>query len=241
MNHKVIPFAGSVSNKSVWLFDLDGVIIDSMPLHCLAWIKAFKTVFHIDVPSLEIYKREGEKNIVSIQQILSQYGIKPRQDEIELLIDQKRAYFEREGLPEMYTGMDHFLRQLKCHIRLGLVTGTPEKELLILLPPEIRQLFEVHITSDKVMQGKPHPEPYQKAMEAMECQPDEALVIENAPLGIRSAREAGLTVIGLPTSLPLSELHDCHFHLESHADLYALGREIGDIKSTYLNMTENHA
>ena len=66
----------------------------------------------------------------------------------------------------------------------------------------------VLVTSDDVMQGKPHPEPYLKGAEGLGFPPAECLVIEDAPAGIQSARAGGMKVIGLASTYAAERLTD---------------------------------
>ena len=67
---------------------------------------------------------------------------------------------------------------------------------------------EIVVTADDVTNGKPDPEPYKRGAELLHISPAECLVIEDAPAGIRSAHGAGMKVISLPSTYPVSELHE---------------------------------
>jgi mannitol-1-/sugar-/sorbitol-6-phosphatase len=67
---------------------------------------------------------------------------------------------------------------------------------------------KVLVTSDDVVNGKPHPEPYLKGAEWLGVKPLDCVVIEDAPAGIQSARAGGMKVIGLASTYPAAKLHD---------------------------------
>lgn len=67
---------------------------------------------------------------------------------------------------------------------------------------------EIVVTADDVTKGKPDPEPYKRGAELLHISPAECVVIEDAPAGIRSAHGAGMKVISLPSTYPVSELHE---------------------------------
>jgi beta-phosphoglucomutase len=69
-------------------------------------------------------------------------------------------------------------------------------------PTGVTGLFDVLVTGDQVIDGKPDPEPYQIAAERLNLDPGECLAVENAPLGIRSAKAAGMACVALATTLP---------------------------------------
>ena len=92
--------------------------------------------------------------------------------------------------------------------KLALVTGTSRHEAQKLLPKDLWDCFDVTVCGCDVQNGKPHPEPYLKAIAKLNVALMKALVFENAPFGIRSAKAAGLFCLALETSLPSSYLKD---------------------------------
>lgn len=204
------------------LFDMDGVITDSMPKHCRCWRKAFRDFFGIKVSSLEIYRREGEKSDKSVREILALFGKTAADKQLHEFLDHKAALFSHTGKIRFFKGMKRFLKKLHGVKRIALVTGTQRKEVLAHFDENFLSLFDAVVTSTDVTHGKPHPEPYQKALSRLGVRPEKALVVENAPFGIQSAKACGIKVIALPTSLPASELRTADFVLNSHEELYAL-------------------
>ncbi|HLD69311.1 MAG TPA: HAD family phosphatase, partial [Candidatus Omnitrophota bacterium] len=87
-------------------------------------------------------------------------------------------------------------------------TGTSRHELHRILPDYLYNLFSVVVTGTDVKNGKPHPEPFLKALKLLKIKSSEAVVIENAPLGIQSAKKAGLRCFALASSLPKQFLHE---------------------------------
>ncbi|HLP04448.1 MAG TPA: HAD-IA family hydrolase, partial [Paludibacter sp.] len=87
-----------------------------------------------------------------------------------------------------------------------VVTGSGQASLLNNLDRNFPGVFhrERMVTAFDVVQGKPHPEPYLKALKKSGLQPWEIMVVENAPLGVQSATEAGLFTIAVNTG-PLAE------------------------------------
>ena len=107
----------------------------------------------------------------------------------------------------------------KKGLALGLVTGTARHEVKKILPVSLRRSFRVTVTGDEVRHGKPHPEPYLLALKKLGVRPREAVVLENAPFGIHSAKKAGLTCIALETSLPKNYLKDADMVFSSYREL----------------------
>ncbi len=192
------------------IFDMDGVITNTMPYHYQVW----KGIFHsegIPVSKYEVYSREGQKGLHSVLEIFTKYGKTISLKRAKDLLAKKEILFKRIVRTRFIPGSRSLIK--KCQNQgflLALVTGTSRHELDEILPKGLRNLFHVIISGCDVKHGKPHPEPYQKALKALRIRPQEAIVIENAPFGITSARKAGISCIALKTSLPASYLKEAN-------------------------------
>ncbi len=201
------------------IFDMDGVITDTMRYHYLAWKKVFAS-HGIAISRYEIYKREGQDGFSSVREIFSDHHSHYEDKEARLILSEKEALFKRIVRPRLVKGARPFIRGVKKHgFLVGLVTGTSRSEALKILPRDILPLFDASVTGDEVRRGKPHPEPYLKAMKLLGVRKDEALVIENAPFGIRAAKAAGLYCAALKTSLPAPYLKEADAVFSSYSTL----------------------
>jgi HAD superfamily hydrolase (TIGR01509 family) len=191
---------------STLIFDMDGVITDTMPYHFRAWRSVF-TSKGITVSHEDVYKREGQKGIDSIRELFAEKE-KYYTDTIgKKLLQSKEKLFKRIFKRKFIAGSRTFIkRSVAQGFKLGLVTGTSRPEAKRLLPEELWNCFDVTVCGCDVQNGKPHPEPYLKALIKLNVRPTEAVVFENAPFGIRSAKAAGLFCIALETSLSASYL-----------------------------------
>ena len=184
------------------ILDMDGVIVDSMPYHFIAWYEALSPL-GIRVSAFEVYQREGERWDKSLKDFLIQGGIKPTSSVMRKVFLKRQIIFRRYFKRKLFSGVEEFLRGLKNKgYLLAIVTGTPMPQLVKILPLRIRGLFDTVVTGDLVRRGKPHPEPFLKAAANLNLKPSECLVIENAPLGIRSAKSAKMFCVAVTTSLP---------------------------------------
>lgn len=189
------------------LFDMDGVLFDSMKNHTLAWYKA---VSELGIPCKqeEFYQYEGATAKWTINRIFKQaYGREATEGEIGDIYGVKSRYFN--ALPEIgpMPGVKMLLEQVK---RAGLipvlVTGSGQRSLLSRLERDFPGIFtpDHMITAFDVRHGKPHPEPYLKGLEKAGVKPFEAAVIENAPLGVKAGVAAGIFTIAVNTG-PIPE------------------------------------
>jgi len=184
------------------IFDMDGVIVDSMPYHFLAWYEALRP-YGIRVSCFDVYSKEGERWEKSLKDFLKRSRIKPAKGLLSKIFLERQRIFKRSFKLAIFKGAEEFLRCLKRNgYILGLVTGTPTSEIKKILPERVRDLFDGIVAGDNVKEGKPHPEPYLRAARILNISPAQCIVIENAPYGIESAKKAGMFCIALATSLP---------------------------------------
>jgi len=184
------------------IFDMDGVIIDSMPYHFLAWYEALRP-YGIRVGCFEVYSKEGENWEKTLKDLLSKAKIESSPSLLKEIFLKRKNIFKRYFKRFIFPGAEDFLVCLRRQgYILGLVTGSPFQEVNRILSRRLRSLFDTLIAGNQVKKGKPHPEPYLKCAKTMGLKPNQCVVVENAPFGIESAKKAGMFCIALTTSLP---------------------------------------
>ncbi len=184
------------------IFDMDGVIVDSMPYHFLAWYEALKP-YGIRVSCFDVYSKEGERWDKTLRQFFIASGQKVSSRVLRNIFLARKKIFRKYFKRFIFPGAGEFLACLKDKgYLLGLVTGTPSAEIRKILSSSMLKLFDCIIAGDQVKNGKPDPEPYLSAAKALDMPASLCLVVENAPLGIESAKKAGMFCVALTTSLP---------------------------------------
>ncbi len=199
------------------LFDMDGVIFDSMPYHASSWVKAFEKV-GIAFTEYQVYLNEGRTGASTIQNEFStQKNRLANNEEIQSIYNLKSMYFEQCGEPiPMKFAKDTLQRSLALNLAIYLVTGSGQKSLLNTLNTFFPEIFSENnmVTAYDVKKGKPDPEPYLMALQKGQLQAHQAFVVENAPLGIQASVAANLFTIGINTGiLEDSILYDAGAHL----------------------------
>jgi len=188
------------------IFDMDGVITDTMPYHYRAWHK----IFHeegIPVTKYDVYQREGQKGITSVKELFAAYRKPFSLAKAHDVLDRKERLFKKIVHIRFVPGAKSFIKKLgRNHVALALVTGTSRHEVERILPENLLERFSVIVSGNDVRHGKPHPEPYRKAVKALGASRKSIVVIENAPFGIASAKAAGLKCWAVETSLPAKYL-----------------------------------
>lgn len=196
----------NIYNIKAIIFDMDGVITNTMPDHYKAWKTVLKNE-GLNVSRYDIYSREGQTGLSSLVGIYKTYEKKLSKSHAISIINKKEDLFKKIVKIRFITGSRAFLRYLdKQGFVLALVTGTSRHELHKILPKSIYDIFDVVITGSDVKNGKPHPEPFLKALNKLKISADQAVVIENAPYGIASAKSAGISCLAIETSLPKENL-----------------------------------
>jgi len=184
-------------------FDMDGVLYDSMSHHVQAWRETL-AIWGLNVEPEDIYLMEGRTGNSTIDIVVKQnWGREATQEERETIYAQKAQRFvELNATPTLIQGALDVLEKVK---QLGLkrvvVTGSGQPTLFNNLDEHFPGFFErdLMVTAYDVQYGKPHPEPYFMGLKKANLKPDEAIVIENAPLGIESAVAAGIYTIAVNT------------------------------------------
>lgn len=204
--------------KSV-IFDMDGVITNTMPDHFDAW-QIVMLERGIRVTHLDIYRREGQRGITSVKEIFEDYNHPFDLDSAEEILKRKEIIFKEKTRKRFISGTRSFVKYLKNRgFDLAIVTGTSRHELHEILPDDFYKLFKVVVTGNDIKNGKPSPEPYLLALDKLGIKAGEAVVIENAPFGIASAKAAGIRCLALATSLPGEYLKDADLIFSSIKDL----------------------
>lgn len=200
-------------------FDFDGTLIDSMPAHVSAWSEILKGI-GIDLEDKYFEMHEGEKAEDTIDVLLREHGIQMSAAERDELIERKRALYRTRApqglIPEARALVDELReRGIFCDI----VTGSVKRNMTAVLSDEELGLFRNIITPDDYQRGKPQPDPYLTAVKASGLLPEACLVLENAPLGIKSAKAAGLFTLAITTTLPAYVLNEADKVITSFPEL----------------------
>lgn len=199
------------------VFDFDGVIVQSMENNLKAWIKVF-TRLNIQLDNAEYYQLEGMVPAGVARYFLKKSNLELDDDKVAALVNLKEKFYREGRESQLYPGIKEFLQLLqKNRIKIGLVSGGAHDRIMMSLKKhKIQSFFDSIVSANSVTWGKPHPEPFLKSLAELECNPYCAIAIENAPLGIRSAKAAGLKVIAIGSTLREKDLVDADYFCSNH-------------------------
>lgn len=191
----------NIKLKSV-LFDMDGVLFNSMPYHADAWHKVMERR-GLHLSREEAYLHEGRTGAATINIVYQrQFHEKATQEMIQAIYNEKTIEFNKNPEPERMPGAWEVLQKVKANgLQPMVVTGSGQEVLLSKLTQNFPGMFcrELMVTAFDVKYGKPNPEPYLMALQKGGIQANEAIVIENAPMGVQAGAAAGIFTIAVNT------------------------------------------
>jgi HAD superfamily hydrolase (TIGR01509 family) len=192
MNHSIL--------KAV-LFDMDGVLYNSMPNHAIAWTRSMAE-FGLKMTKADAYATEGARGIDTIRHLVRvQQHKEITLDEAQAMYDLKTKYFHELPTAPVFAGVTDLMDKIvKAGMTVNVVTGSGQRPLINRLLDDFgKWLDPKHITTAyDVERGKPAPDPYLAGLrKAGSLKPSEAIVVENAPLGVRSGVAAGIFTVAI--------------------------------------------
>lgn len=197
-----------MAQERAYFFDMDGVLFNSMPHHAIAWEEVMK---EHDLPftAYDCYLNEGRTGESVIREAMWKARNRDATpNEIKQIYTEKSERFnllaQQAGGTVVIDGVAEVLRYVQSTgSQIWVVTGSGMRSLLDNLNNALPPVFQRDrmITAFDVTHGKPDPEPYLKAWERSGLKKEQCFVIENAPLGIRSGKAAGLTVYAVNTGI----------------------------------------
>jgi beta-phosphoglucomutase len=201
------------------LFDFDGVMAETLPWHYRAW----QTVMQQDSlapDKLTLKLHEGAPAWQIGVALYRQAGVELAEDKARQIAIEKNRVFQKihhvQAFPEI---LEIVKKARSVNMYTGIVTGTTMANIISVLPPEWPVKFTVIIKDGDTAKGKPWPDPYLAAITKLEISPLESIVVENAPLGIQSAKTAGAFCVALETTLPREQLTGADVIYRNHREL----------------------
>lgn len=189
-----------------FIFDMDGVIVDSNPVHEVA-LKKFCNKYGYDLTEEElrekIFGRRNEDWLVNVFGRLDKGKMKQYADEKEALF---RKLYEKDVKP--LDGLHEFLQKLaEQQIPRAIATSAPRDNVdFTVEKTDIARYFETILDSSFVTEGKPHPQIYLRTAKALAFEPENCIVFEDSLAGVESAKSAGCKVVGITTTHSSEEL-----------------------------------
>jgi len=195
------------------VFDFDGVVVDSEPMHFRAFEEVARTIgFFFD---WDRYLREfiGYDDRDAFRAMLRKLNKLADDQQIAQLCQQKQDVIDRmigEGVP-MVPGSRALIEQVYADtdLAIAIASGATTRDIEQMLTGlGLRDRFQVIVSADNVAQSKPHPQTYELAAQQIGVEPQHCLAIEDTAFGLQSARAAGMMTLGLTTTSEAAALHE---------------------------------
>jgi beta-phosphoglucomutase len=224
-------FDSTMANLRAIIFDFDGVVADSEPIHLAVFQRVLGELGLFLSPEEYYAEYLGYDDRGCFRAFLTARGQSPSRDMIDGLVARKaQAYLEhiKQHLV-IFPGVRELVREAASRHRLAIASGALRNEIEYILEcAGIRKEFE-HITSaEDVRRGKPDPEPFVHALASLNrvprsgqdrLTPDDCLVIEDSIPGIRAAHAAGMKVLAVANTHTVQDLHEADALTPSLADV----------------------
>lgn len=227
------------TSPKVVLFDMDGVLYDSMPNHGIAWQRAMKE-FGIHFTVEDSYATEGARGVDTIRKYAkAQLGKELTEEEAQKMYDLKAHYFHEMPEAKIFDGVTDLMKKIKdSGVKIGIVTGSAQRPLIERVTHDFGDFVsrDQITTAFDVKRGKPNPDPYLMGLKkAGNYAPSEGIVVENAPLGVRAGVAAGCYTVAINSG----PLDDSVLINEGANILFPTIREFADNWEEVLNNISN--
>lgn len=212
--------------ETALIFDFDGVIVLSEPVHCRAWEDVARS-FGQRLPEGFLEGGIGKSDGALSDDLAALWeGAAPQ----DILAAKRRFYQGRaESETNLVSGIAEALDYFARHFPIGLATSSCRNDIEpVLRRYDLARHFGAILTIESVERPKPHPEIYLKAADRLGRSPGRCWVFEDSVQGARAARAAGTRVVGITTTLAPEELHPIEAHFPdflSHFSIHDLIRD----------------
>ncbi len=188
-----------IRNFKAVLFDFDGVLGNTMEDNYQAWLYALG-LYGASFSKLEYFLAEGNRVSDIAADVLARHGKDPKYG--PQVAQAKDTYYNQHNNFRFHEGVEEIIPKLKRNgIKLAVVSGAARMRLVTPKTETFLSSFDAVITADECKRGKPDPEPYLNAATKLGLEPGDCVVVENAPLGIESAKRAGMYCIAICSTL----------------------------------------
>jgi beta-phosphoglucomutase len=193
------------------LLDFNGTLSDDEPLLC----DIFMDLFFEEGKPLTEQQYYSELAGLSDPEIVEKWLGDPRPDLVKRKIEAYRRATRSGETIELMTV--YALIEAANQVRLGIVSGSSRDEIEpVLESSRLGRVVSVVIAAEDVVQGKPHPEGYRRALHALGVEPPDAVAVEDSDVGVAAAKAAGIYCVAVTTTMPPERLS----HADELADMF---------------------
>lgn len=204
--------------KKAIIFDMDGVLVNSMPLHYRAMSIALKTITNIDLDQRTFYLLEGMPVAEMALEIFKRKGYGINKDNLQSIVEKiaqrkKEIFKQMNIIPKPYDHVKEIINKELNNCLKAIVSGSSKHEVEVIIDKIFgKDKFDVIINGDDFEgKGKPNPAPFKSAIDKLDIQfsssssssSNNILIVENSPLGVTAANAAHIPSIVILNNSPL--------------------------------------
>ena len=205
----------TTDDRRAILWDMDGTIVNSLPFHKHAWQETFAKRGE-DFTEEDFQWANGRRNEEIIPHFLKR-SMPP--EEVNIIADEKEATFRRlvKDSVKALPGVIELIKSLAAaKYQLAVVSSTPEENIeLITKMLGIKKYFSLLINGDDVKEGKPSPQCFLLGAEKLGVEPKNCVVMEDAVVGVRAAKRAGMHCIAVANTCPREDIAEADIVVNS--------------------------
>ena len=203
-----------MEGKKGIIFDMDGVLVDAMPFHCKAIQTAAKQEVNIDIEERDVFLLEGMPGEDMVKELLKHKRYAGNIEELSVddphklysiahrIHERKKKIFQQINASTPINGAKELISSIRC--KKALVSGAAKQEVDSIINKYFgKDAFDIVVSGEDLEEGKPSPDPFRTALMKMALTESEAIVVENAPLGVKAANNAGIRCIVTLNNTPL--------------------------------------
>ena len=204
------------------IFDMDGVIVDSEPLHERAFLEVLEEIGYGRSHGIDFPAYYGMSDLVVWRDFMARH--RPPQSLEELLARKEEkftALLQREE--PLFDGLPELLEKVSARYSLALASGSRHPTINVVLDLRgLRRLFRVVVSSEDVAHGKPAPDIFLRAAELLAVAPGDCCVIEDSAAGVEAGLAAGMFVVAITNSLPSEKLAGASKVVKTYGEIETL-------------------
>ncbi|MSU64186.1 MAG: HAD family phosphatase [Pedosphaera sp.] len=204
------------------IFDMDGVIVDSEPLHERAFIEVFEEMGYGASHGMHFPAYYGQSDKTLWLDFVSKH--KPPQPLDELMAWKQDRFLDilRKEQP-IFETLPELIEKLSKRYKLALASGSLHVVIdEVLAMKSLRHYFPIRVSAEDVAHGKPAPDVFLRAAELLGVNPTRCCVIEDSAAGVQAARSAGMQVIAITNTLPAERLAAATHIVETYEQIEKL-------------------
>ncbi|MBI1842410.1 MAG: HAD family phosphatase [Verrucomicrobia bacterium] len=201
------------------IFDMDGVIVNSEPLHEVAFLETFDELGYGDTHGIRFADYLGRSDRAVWNAFIDRHQPRQSMEELTDLKESRLIHVLRKTEP-LFPDAPRIIDALSQRYPLAVASGSVHRVIAeVLKLRDLRRFFRAVVSAEDVKQGKPAPDIFLRTAMLLGVQPEECCVIEDTTAGVEAARAARMPVIAITNTYPAHELHRADLVVSDYSEI----------------------